>query len=188
MDVSALLSRARTGDSDARSELLQATYDQLHRLATARMRSERPDHTLTATALVHEVSVKLLENSSVTVESQGEFMALAARAMRNLLVDHARGRGRTKRGGGRQKLSLDEALIACEEQSPELLDLHEALNGLTEIDPRKGQVVEMRYFGGLSVAEVSQALSISPATVKRDWDVARTWLMRAMTEDGEHGH
>ncbi|MEM1026537.1 MAG: ECF-type sigma factor [Planctomycetota bacterium] len=183
MDVSTLLTRARHGDSSARGELIQATYDELHRMATSRMRQERPDHTLSATALVHEVSVKLLEHDAVPAETQGQFLALAAHAMRNLLVDHARGRGRLKRGGGRTKLSLDEALIACQDQSGDLVDLHEALESLARLDTRKAQVVELRYFGGLSVAESSEALGISPATVKRDWEVARAWLLDALTSE-----
>ncbi len=180
IEISGLLARAKSGDSSARHELLDATYMELHRLATSRMAKERPDHTLTATALVHEVSVKLLEGDKVTVENRGQFLALAAHAMRNLLVDHARGRARAKRGGDRTKLSLDEALVACNDQSGELVDLHEALEALSRIDARKGQVVEMRYFGGLSVAEVSAALGVSSATVKRDWEVARAWLLHAL--------
>lgn len=185
MDVSTLLQRAGTGDSNARGELIQATYDQLHRLATARMRNERPDHTLTATALVHEVSVQLLERSQVPVENHGQFLALAARAMRNLLIDHARSKGRVKRGGGRKKIELDEALIACDQQSPELLELHDALTRFAEIDERKSRVVEMRYFGGLSIDEVAAALEISPATVKRDWEVAKTWLLHELKRGGD---
>ena len=180
MDVTNLLQRASQGDSQARGELIRATYGELRALADRRMRDERPDHTLTATALVHEVSVQLLERSQVPVENHGQFLALAARAMRNLLIDHARTKGRQKRGGGQKKLSLDEALVACETQTAQLLELHEALNRLAEIDPRKGKVVEMRYFGGMSIDETAAALGISPATVKRDWEVARTWLLREL--------
>jgi len=182
MDVTLLLKKAGSGDSTARGELIQATYEELRKLASARMKAERPDHTLTATALVHEVSLQLLNQSQIAVENHGQFLALAATAMRNLLIDHARSRGREKRGGGRKKLELDNALVACDQQSPELLNLHEALNRFAEIDERKSKVVEMRYFGGLSIHEVATALDVSPATVKRDWEVAKAWLLRELKQ------
>lgn len=182
MDVTVLLNRASRGDSAARGELIQATYDELRRIAAARMRRERADHTLTPTALVHEVSAKLLGAEHETpAQNHQQFLALAARAMRNLLVDHARTRSREKRGGGHKPLALDEVLIASEQQSAELVDLHEALERFAELDERKARVVELRYFGGLSVEETAGALGVSPATVKRDWEVAKAWLMREMT-------
>ncbi len=180
MNVTQLLERATQGDSDARGELLRATYDQLRTLAVARMRDERPDHTLTATALVHEVSLQLLAKSDLSAQNRGQFLALAAKAMRNLLVDHARARGRQKRGGGRQKLALDEALVACQEENQDLLELDEALRRFSQLDTRKSQVVELRYFGGLSIEQTAEVLGISPATVKRDWKVARAWLLREL--------
>jgi RNA polymerase sigma-70 factor, ECF subfamily len=185
MNVTQLLERATQGDSDARGELIRATYDQLRLMAAARMRGERPDHTLTATALVHEVSIQLLAQSDLSANNQGQFLALAAKAMRNLLVDHARARGRQKRGGGRQKLVLDEALVAGEEQNEELLDLDEALERFSQLDARKSQVVELRYFGGLSIEQTAEILGTSPATVKRDWDVARAWLLRELRSECE---
>lgn len=185
MNLSQLFEQANQGDSDARGQLIAAAYHELRSLAEARMRSERPDHTLTATALVHEVSMQLLERSQVAVENQGQFLAFAARAMRNLLVDHARGHRRQKRGGGQRKLSLEKALVACEEQSEELVDLHEALERFAEIDARKSQVVELRYFGGMSIEETASVLGISTATVKRDWDVAKAWLLRELQAENE---
>jgi RNA polymerase sigma-70 factor (ECF subfamily) len=185
MNVTQLLERATEGDSYARKELIQATYEQLRMIAAARMRSERPDHTLTATALVHEVSLQLLAQSDLTAHNRQQFLALAAKAMRNLLVDHARTRGRQKRGGGMQKLCLEEALVAAEEVDPDLVELDQALERFSEIDSRKSQVVELRYFGGLSIQETAEALGISPATVKRDWDVARTWLLRELQAEAE---
>jgi RNA polymerase sigma factor (TIGR02999 family) len=185
MNVTQLLERATQGDSDARGELIHATYDQLRLMAAARMRGERPDHTLTATALVHEVSIQLLAQSDLTANNKGQFLALAAKAMRNLLVDHARARGRQKRGGGRQKLVLDEALVAGKQQNEELLDLDEALERFSQLDARKSQVVELRYFGGLSIEQTAEILGISPATVKRDWDVARAWLLRELRSECE---
>jgi RNA polymerase sigma factor (TIGR02999 family) len=183
MNVTQLFAQATHGDANARSELIRTAYDKLRALAAARMRQERPDHTLTATALVHEVSLQLLQQSDLTVESQGQFLAFAAKAMRNLLVDHARARGRQKRGGGRQKLSLDEALVPDEEQNRQLVDLNEALQRFSQLDARKGQVVELRYFGGLSIPETAEILGVSPATVKRDWEVARAWLLRELQSE-----
>jgi RNA polymerase sigma factor (TIGR02999 family) len=183
MNVNQLLERACQGDSSARAELIGATYGQLRALAAAHMRDERPDHTLTATALVHEVSLQLLEGITVTANHRGQFLALAA--MRNLLIDHARARGRQKRGGSLQKLSLDEALATCDERSQELVDLDEALERFGQIDARKAQVVELRYFGGLSIQETAQILELSPATVKRDWEVARAWLLRELQRESE---
>lgn len=188
MNVTQLLERASQGDSHARGELIQATYDQLRAMAATRMRDERPDHTLTATALVHEISLQLLERGELHAQSRGQFLALAAKAMRNLLVDHARARGRQKRGGNHQKLSLNEALIATHGQTQELIDLDEALQRFSLLDERKCQVVELRYFGGLSIEETAEVLGISPATVKRDWEVARTWLLHELqSEDGRVG-
>lgn len=158
-------------------------YDQLRALAAAHMRDERPDHTLTATALVHEVSLKLLEGVNVKAANQGQFLALAAKAMRNLLIDHARARGRQKRGGDQERLTLDESLAACQERNQELIDLDEALERFSKIDSRKGQVVELRYFGGLSVEETAEILEVSPATIKRDWEVAKAWLLRELQSE-----
>lgn len=186
MDLSQLIDRARQGDSDARGELIAAAYHELRSLAAERMRNERPDHTLTATALVHEVSLQLLQRSQVALDNRGQFLAVAAKAMRNLLVDHARGRQSLKRGGGRQKISLDNALSLGDEKSADLVELHAALSRLSEIDSRKSQVVELRYFGGLTIEETAEALAVSAATVKRDWEVARAWLLRELRRDDTH--
>ena len=180
MDLSQILHSAEAGDSEARASLIQAAYDDLRQLAAAKMADERQNHTLTSTALVHEVSLRLLNDSRVPMGSRGQFFAYASKAMRNLLVDHARTRGRQKRGGDRQKFSFDEAMIACQEQRDDLLRLNDALAELAEVNPRKAQVVEMRYFGGLSNQEIASALSISIATVKRDWMVAKAWLLNQL--------
>jgi RNA polymerase sigma factor (TIGR02999 family) len=185
MNLEPLLERACQGDSHARGELIRATYDQLRSLAAAHMRGERPDHTLTATALVHEVSLQLLDGAAVTATSQGQFLALAAKAMRNLLIDHARARGRRKRGGLFEKLTLNESLAANDQRSQELVDLDEALERFSAIDARKAQVVELRYFGGLSIEETAEILGVSRATVKRDWEVAKAWLLRELKTDTE---
>jgi RNA polymerase sigma-70 factor, ECF subfamily len=188
MPLDQLLERACQGDANARGELIRATYDQLRALAAAHMRGERADHTLTATALVHEVSLQLLEGTKVKANDHGQFLALAAKAMRNLLIDHARARGRQKRGGSRERLTLNESLATCNERNQELVDLNEALERFSQIDSRKAQVVELRYFGGLSVQETAQIMNVSPATIKRDWEVAKAWLLRELqTESGRVG-
>lgn len=181
MNLTQILQSAQAGDAAARAEILRAAYEDLRKLASHRMRDERQNHTLSATALVHEVSLKLLNDARLPVEGRVQFMAYVSKAMRNLLIDHARTRGRQKRGGDRQKLIFADALIASREQSDDLLELHGALEKLAELDARKAEVVEMRYFGGLSLQDVSGALNVSLATVKRDWDVAKTWLKRELT-------
>jgi RNA polymerase sigma-70 factor, ECF subfamily len=188
MNVEPLLERVCQGDSLARGELIRVTYEQLRSLAAAHMRDERPDHTLTTTALVHEVSLQLLGGAAVTANSHEQFLALAAKAMRNLLIDHARARCRQKRGGERHKLSLNESLAACDERGQELVALSEALERFSQLDERKARVVELRYFGGLSVAETAKILKVSPATVKRDWDVAKAWLLRELRTESRHVH
>jgi RNA polymerase sigma factor (TIGR02999 family) len=185
MHLDQLLERACQGDGEARGELIRVTYDQLKSLAAAHMRGERPDHTLTATAVVHEVSLQLLEGAAVTATNQGQFFALAAKAMRNVLIDYARSRGRLKRGGELHKLSLNESLVENNSQDQELIDLDEALKRLGELDDRKAQVVELRYFGGVSIEETARILGISPATVKRDWEVAKAWLLRELRTENE---
>ena len=182
LDLTQILRSASTGDPDARARVIQAAYDDLRELAAGKMSGERQNHTLTSTALVHEVSMKMLNDSRVPTESRGQFFAYASKAMRNLLIDHARNRGRQKRGGDRQKFSLEEAMIACDEQRDEFLALNDALESLADLEPRKAQVVEMRYFGGMSNQEIASALDISLATVKRDWEVAKTWLLRQLLQ------
>lgn len=182
LNITQLLQRADDGDPDARAQAVAAAYDRLRELATAKMAAERQNHTLTSTALVHEVSLKLLDESQLPMASRGQFLAYASKAMRNLLIDHARTKGRQKRGGGRERYSFDEAMQACSEQRDDFLALNEALTELAEIEPRKAHVVEMRYFGGLSNQEIAEALDTSLATVKRDWTVAKTWLQKTLRE------
>ena len=183
MDFTQLLTRANTGDSDARANLINAAYEDLRRIAAVHMNDEQANHTLSATALVHEVAIKLLGNAALPPSNRAQFLAYASKAMRNLLVDYARTRGRQKRGGNRNKVSLQDAFVASQEQSEDFLELNAALERLSEIDDRKANVVEMRYFGGLSIEETSAALEISPATVKRDWEVARTWLLKEIISE-----
>lgn len=146
------------------------------------MSDQRQDHTLTATALVHEVSLKLLDESQMPTTSRGQFLAYASKAMRNYLIDHARTKGRQKRGGNRERYSFEEAMQASNERRDDFLMLNDALEVLAQIEPRKSQVVEMRYFGGLSNQEIADSLQTSLATVKRDWTVAKTWLQKTLKE------
>ena len=185
MDFSQILEAAKTGDEQARADLIQAAYKDLRKLAAARMAGERQDHTLTSTALVHEVSVKMLNDNNLNIGGRRQFFAYASKAMRNLLVDHARSRGSQKRGGHAERFTFEEAWMASEEQSDDLLALSEALDQLGEFEPRKAQVVEMRYFGGLNNSEIANALDISLATVKRDWDLAKMWLLHKLTDGGD---
>jgi len=148
----------------------------LRRLAGGYMRHERSDHTLQPTALVHEAFLRLVEQSSVDWKGRAHFFRVAAQMMRRILIDHARGTLREKRGTGEKPVPLEEALVFAPEQSTELIKLDEALERLSKIDPRQGRIVELRFFGGLTVEETAEAMGISPKTVKRDWSVAKAWL------------
>ena len=182
MDFTQLLRRANEGDAEARSAAIAEAYDRLRELASAKMHDERQDHTLTSTALVHEVSVRILEESQLPIAGRGQFLAYASKAMRNYLIDYARAKWRQKRGGDRQKFSLEDAMTASCERREEFLALNESLDALASIEPRKAQVVEMRYFGGLTNQEIAEALGTSVATVKRDWVVAKAWLQKTLAE------
>jgi RNA polymerase sigma-70 factor, ECF subfamily len=175
-EVTLLLSALSQGDRNAASKLVPVVYGELRRLAGGYMRRERQDHTLQATALVHEAYLKLVEQRSVNWQSRAHFFGVAAQLMRRILIDHARGHLRQKRGGEHKKISLDQAYIFSEQQSAELLAVNEALERLSKLDPRQARVVELRFFGGLSVEEAAEVLGVSPKTVKRDWSVAKTWL------------
>lgn len=155
-------------------------YTELRRMAGRYMHNERPGHTLQATALVNEAYMRLVEIRRVKWQNRMQFFALAARSMRRILVDSARARRSKKRGGGVVNLELDEALVIAEEPAPGLVELDEALDALKALDARKAQVVELRYFGGLTVAESAEVLKVSPETVMRDWDFAKAWLSREM--------
>ena len=166
----------------AASKLIPVVYDELRRLASSYMRRERVDHTLQATALVHEAYVKLIEQRSVNWQSRAHFFGVAAQLMRRILIDHARGHLRQKRGGEQQKVSLDEAFIFSDQHADELIAVDESLNLLAKVDPRQARVVELRFFGGLSVEEAAEVLAVSPKTVKRDWSVAKAWLYADLKE------
>lgn len=177
-DVTQYLADLRNGRLDASPRLITLVYDELHRLARHQMRHERPDHTLQATALVHEAYLRLVNQPERTWQNRAHFIAVAAQVMRRILVDYARARRTSKRGSAPQKIPLEEPLVFTEEQSDDLVSLDEALERLAQFDERQSRVVELRFFGGLTVDETAEVLGISSKTVKRDWAVARAWLHR----------
>lgn len=163
-------------------QLVPLIYEELRDLAAQRLRAERPDHTLQATALVHEAYARLVD-VEIDFDSRAHFFALAARTMRRILVDHARSRSREKRGGDQQRVTLGDDVIGVDTAPDQLLDLDEALNRLAEQDPRKARVVELHFFGGLTYAETAAALEISEATVDRDLRMAKAWLATELDPD-----
>ena len=176
----ALLLAWNRGEPNALDALLPLVYEELRRLAGHYMKGERAGHTLQATALVNEAYLRLIEVQHVQWQDRAHFFAMAARLMRRILVDAARARGYHKRGGGAALLSLDEALVVPSEPGNDLVALDEALTALAAVDSRKSQVVEMRFFGGLSLDETAEALHVSRDTVKRDWKMAKLWLLREL--------
>jgi RNA polymerase sigma-70 factor (ECF subfamily) len=171
------------GDADAFDRLVPLVHNELYRLARRYMARERPDHTLQTSALLNEAYLRLIEVKQVQWQSRAHFFAIAARTMRRILVDFARAHDNQKRGGRVPKVAFDEALIASQEPEQNLVALDEALRALETIHPRKGQVVELRFFGGLSVEETAEALQVSPDTIKRDWRFARLWLVRELSRE-----
>jgi RNA polymerase sigma factor (TIGR02999 family) len=175
--VTALLKEWSAGNLQAAEALLPLVYDELRRLARSYMRRERGEHTLQPTALVHEAYLRLVGADGIPWQSRAQFFGIAARQMRRILVEHARERGAQKRGGGAARLSLDEDLeVAAEEKDEVLLALDEALESLNALDPEQAKVVELRYFGGLTVAEIAEGLGVSPRTVDRKWRMGKAYL------------
>ena len=181
-DITQALADLTAGDPEALDRLLPVVYEQLRDIARREMRRERPDHTLDATALVHEAYLKLVELERINWESRAHFFGAAARAMRRILISYARMKKADKRGAGAEHVSLDDAIVLARNRPDRLLALDEALERLAERDERQARVVECRYFAGMSVEETGTALGISPATVKRDWTLARAWLNRELSE------
>jgi RNA polymerase sigma-70 factor (ECF subfamily) len=174
--VTELLVQWSQGDDAALAELTPLVYDELRRLAHRQMGGERPNHTLQTTALVNEAYLRLADQSNARWQNRAHFFAVAARAMRQIVVDYARSQQSQKRGGGALKVDLDDTALVSPEESKEIVDLHEALEQLATLDSRKAQVVELKYFGGLNYDEMAEVLKISPATVRRDWRFAKAWL------------
>lgn len=177
-DVSGLLAAWNEGDQAAQEELLPLVYDELRRLARNHLRRERPNHTLQPTALVHEAYLRLVGEGGATWQNRAHFFGIAARLMRQILINHAEARAAARRGGGAFRLSLGAVDRLAEGPEVDLIALDDALKGLAALDPRQGQIVELRFFGGLTVEETAAVLGLSPATVKREWSAARAWLRR----------
>jgi RNA polymerase sigma factor (TIGR02999 family) len=182
-DVTQLLLAWNDGDQVARDELMSVVYQELRRLAHHYMRRESPGHTLQTSGLVNEAFLRLVDQRDVQWRNRAHFFGIAAQMMRRILVDYARSRRYAKRGGGVPHLSLDEALIVSDERTAEVVALDETLQRLAEIDPRKSRIVELRFFGGLSIEETAEVLAVSPGTVMRDWTLAKAWLRREMSRD-----
>ena len=180
MDATELLRAWSDGDEAALNELVPLVEKELHRLARAYMRRERQGHTLQATALVNEAFLRLAHTSNPRWQDRAHFVGIAARLMRQVLVDHARSRGYRKRGGGAERVTLDEELVTAPEPPVDVLALDRALEALAAVDARKSRVIELRFFGGLSVEETADVLHVSPDTVKRDWRLAKLWLLREL--------
>lgn len=181
VEITELVEKWRAGDADAGEELLRRTYDQLHRIARGCFRKERSDHTLQATALVHEAYMAITGAHKVRLESRAQFLGFMAHVMRRVLIDHARRHGRLRRGGGQQKITLIEAREVLSSNVPaDLVALDDALTALAAIDRRKALIVEMRFFAGLTLEEVAEALEISRSTAVREWQRARAWLYREL--------
>jgi RNA polymerase sigma factor (TIGR02999 family) len=184
-EVTQLLIDWNNGNQSALDKLMPLVDRELHRLAHHYMRRENPGQTLQTTALVNEAYLRLIDQKHVHWKNRAHFFALAAQLMRRILVDHARSRQYAKRGGGAQRISFDEAMVVSHERGADLIALDEALDKLATIDPRKSKVVELRFFGGLSVEETAEALHISPVTVMREWSMAKAWLYNSLKNEGE---
>lgn len=182
-EISLLLDQYRDGQGEAFGKLMALVYDDLRRLAAWQLQAERSEHTLQPTALVHEAYLKLAGQNPVEWQNKAHFFALAAQVMRHILVDHARTKQRDKRGGGQTNIALDEVLNVSRTSEPNLIELDEALSTLAEQDARKSRIVELRYFGGLSIEETAEVLGISSATVRREWTLAKAWLQRELRKD-----
>jgi RNA polymerase sigma factor (TIGR02999 family) len=180
-EVTQLLVAWGDGDQSAFDKLMPLVYDELHTLARRYMARERPEHTLQASALVNEAYVRLIDQRNMRWQNRAQFVGIAATLMRRILVSYARSRHYSKRGGNARRISLDEAPIVSEERNLEVVALDDALTALAVIDARKSQIVELRFFGGLSIEETAEVLGVSPGTVMRDWTLAKAWLRREIT-------
>jgi RNA polymerase sigma factor (TIGR02999 family) len=185
-DVTQILRRWSDGDSDAPARLMPLVYEDLRRRAAEYLRRERPDHTLQATALVHEAYLKLVDQNHASWRDRAHFSSVAAHLMRRILVQHARMHNAGKRGGKWEKLYLDETRELSQERQPDLVALDDALQRFTATYPREGMVVELKFFGGLGANEIAQVLDVSEKTVLRDWNFAKLWLRRDLTENAAH--
>src|ERR1700674_466265 len=179
-EITGLLRAWSGGDQAALDRLAAQVYDELHRMARHHMRNERAGNTLQTTALVNEVYLRMVDVKNVDWQQRAQFFAISAQMMRRILVDAARARGSHKRGGGAIKVNVDEALVVSPERDSSLVALDEALEAFSKLAPRQAKVIELRYFGGLGEEETAEVLKISTRTVRRDWDFAKSWLMREL--------
>jgi RNA polymerase sigma-70 factor (ECF subfamily) len=184
-DISGLIAAWGKGDGEALSGLVAALYPELRRIARQHLGRRVPGHTLESAALANEAYLKLIRAGSIRCESRAHFLALCSQIIRRILVDHASRGGYDKRGGNAVRVPLDEAVAGVQARGIELLALDEALDALSRLDERKGRVVKLRYFGGLTVEETADVMGISPETVKRDWKMSKAWLLAAITEKGD---
>ena len=183
-NLTGLLTEWSQGDKTALETLTPLVYDELRRIAHRYMQSEREGHTLQTTALVNEAYLRLADQQKIEWQNRAHFFAVTAHVMRHILIDHARRRHYAKRGGEAQQVPMEEAAVMSHPRAAELVALDEALDGLAKLDPRKSRVVELRYFGGLSLEETAEVLEVSPITVRRDWRAAKAWLYRRMKDEG----
>lgn len=180
--ITARLVAWSNGEQAALDDVIRAVYGELRQIADRYLRQEPPGHTLQPTALVHEAYLRLIDQTQVNWQNRAQFLGVAAQMMRRILIDHARGKHRDKRGGDAAKLTLDEALNLSHGRTADLVALDDALQSLAAFDPRKSRVVELRFFGGLSVEETAEVLGVSPQTVLRDWKLAKAWLYQAIKQ------
>ena len=183
VELTQIMNRLSDGDRRAIAELLPMVYGELHGLAEQQLHGERADHTLQPTALVHEAYIRLVQTAQLRLEKRTDFFLVAATVMRHILVNHARDRGRIKRGGGHRRVRFDEVFEAYQERAIDLLALDEALHELAVLDPRQRQIVELRFFAGLTVEQTANVLSVSKRTVENDWSLAKVWLLREITKE-----
>ena len=182
-EVTQVLRELSDGHESAPERLMPLVYDELRKLAAGYLKSERTDHTLQATALVHEAYIRLVDWKNVSWQNRAHFFALAAQVMRRILVDHARARNAGKRGGAMTKLALEEAVSFPRQTEIDLLSLDESLKALAEFDPAQSRIVELRFFGGLTIEETAEIMGVAPATVKREWAMAKAWLHQRLVRE-----
>jgi RNA polymerase sigma factor (TIGR02999 family) len=184
--ITQLLERWSQGDEEALDQLMPLVYDELHRLAGAYLRSERREHTLQPTALVNEAYLKLVRQRNIQWQNRAQFFGVAAQLMRRILVDHARANYADKRGGDRVNVSLKNIGAFGTQPTTDVLALHDVLNRLAEIDPDQSRIVELRFFGGLTIEEAAEVMQVSHSTVEREWKIAKAWLKRELTKGEKH--
>lgn len=175
-EVTSLLNQLADGDQEAAARLVPLVYNELRRIATARLRHERPDHTLQATALVHEAYMKLADQRDAKWQNRAQFFGVASQVMRRILVDYARGQQRLRRGGKQQKVAIDDVVLVSPDRTDELLTVNESLSKLEKLDPRQARVVELRYFAGLTIEEIAEVVGVASKTVTRELNMAKAWL------------